>query len=79
MKQFFIMLALIAGMFTANAQEDVRETAPTAGDLYEGFTRPLTFNRMIPPYGLEVTFTKLFHINIQLIINFMYKFGTNKL
>ena len=62
MKQFFIMLALIAGMFTANAQEDVRETAPTAGDLYEGFTRPLTFNRMIPPYGLEVTFTKTVHV-----------------
>jgi conjugative transposon TraN protein len=49
-------------MFTANAQEDVRETFSTTGDLYEGFTRPLTFNRMIPPYGLEVTFTKTVHI-----------------
>jgi conjugative transposon TraN protein len=62
MKQIFLTLALVAGMFTANAQENVRETAPTMGDLYEGFTRPLTFNRMIPPYGLEVTFTKTVHI-----------------
>jgi conjugative transposon TraN protein len=62
MKQFFIMLAFVAGAISANAQEDVRETAPTTGDLYEGFTRPLTFNRMIPPYGLEVTFTKTVHI-----------------
>jgi conjugative transposon TraN protein len=62
MKQIFIMLAFVAGVISANAQEDVRETAPTAGDLYEGFTRPLTFNRMIPPYGLEVTFMKTVHI-----------------
>ncbi|GHT38229.1 conjugative transposon protein TraN [Bacteroidia bacterium] len=59
MKQFLLTLALVAGMFTTiNAQE----TAPTTGDLYEGFTRPLTFNRMIPPYGMEVTFTKTVHL-----------------
>jgi conjugative transposon TraN protein len=62
MKQIFLMLALIASAISATAQEDVRETAPTTGDLYEGFTRPLTFNRMIPPYGLEVTFTKTVHV-----------------
>ena len=62
MKQFFLTLALITSAVLANAQEDVRETALTTGDLYEGFTRPLTFNRMIPPYGLEVTFTKTVHV-----------------
>jgi conjugative transposon TraN protein len=62
MKQIFIMLALVASAISANAQEDVHETASTTGDLYEGFTRPLTFNRMIPPYGLEVTFTKTVHV-----------------
>jgi conjugative transposon TraN protein len=63
MKQFFLfMLAFAASVFTVSAQEDVRETAPTTGDLYEGFTRPLTFNRMIPPCGLEVAFTKTVHI-----------------
>ena len=62
MKQIFITLALVASAISANAQEDVHETAPTTGDFYEGFTRPLTFNRMIPPYGMEVTFTKTVHV-----------------
>jgi hypothetical protein len=63
MKQFFIMLAIVAGTVTVNAQETVvQESNPTTGDLFEGFTRPLTFNRMIPPYGLEVTFSKTVHI-----------------
>ncbi|MDR1098421.1 MAG: conjugative transposon protein TraN [Tannerella sp.] len=65
MKQFLFMLALVASVFTVNAQEEVQENKvqnPTTGDLYKGFTRPLTFNRMIPPYALEVTFTKTVHI-----------------
>ena len=32
------------------------------GDLYHGLTRKLTFDRMIPPYGLEVTYDKTTHI-----------------
>jgi conjugative transposon TraN protein len=56
------MLAFAASVFTVSAQEDVRESSPSTGDLFEGFTRPLTFNRMIPPYALEVTFTKTVHI-----------------
>ncbi|MDR2970075.1 MAG: conjugative transposon protein TraN [Tannerellaceae bacterium] len=35
---------------------------PSTGDYYQGLTRPLTFNRMIPPYALEVTFAKTVHI-----------------
>ncbi|MDR1097696.1 MAG: conjugative transposon protein TraN [Tannerella sp.] len=62
MKQILFMLAFAASVFTVNAQEDVRESSPSTGDLFEGFTRPLTFNRMIPPYALEVTFTKTVHI-----------------
>jgi conjugative transposon TraN protein len=62
MKQFFIMLALVAGAISVSAQEDVRESSPSTGDYYQGYTRPLTFNRMIPPYALEVTFTKTVHI-----------------
>ena len=55
-------------VFTANAQEVVEEkttvtqTNPSTGDYFEGLTRPLTFNRMIPPYALEVTFSKTVHI-----------------
>ena len=32
------------------------------GDLYHGLSRKLTFDRMIPPYGLEVTYDKTTHI-----------------
>ena len=61
------MLTLAVSLFTANAQQVTEKTAtaqikPTTGDYYEGFTRPLTFNRMIPPYALEVTFSKTVHV-----------------
>ncbi len=64
MKRFFLSLALIAGIGTLQAQVDTTATAipnigsPSTGDFYLGLTRPLTFNRMIPPYALEVTFSK---------------------
>ena len=56
MKQFFLIIAFVAITFGANAQQ------PSTGDLYEGLTRKVTFDRMIPPYGLEVTFDKTTHI-----------------
>jgi len=62
------MIAVSVCVFTANAQEVVEEkttvtqTNPSTGDYFEGLTRPLTFNRMIPPYALEVTFSKTVHI-----------------
>jgi conjugative transposon TraN protein len=62
MKQIFLMLAIAASVFTVNAQQTVQENNPASGDLFSGFTRPLTFNRMIPPYALEVTFSKTVHI-----------------
>jgi conjugative transposon TraN protein len=74
MKRVFLMLALVVGAMTAaNAQEtESKETAnetvttvqtsPSTGDYYQGYTRPLTFNRMIPPYALEVTFNKTVHV-----------------
>ena len=68
MKRIFLMLTLAVSVFAANAQEvtdqtaTVPETKPTTGDYYQGFTRPLTFDRMIPPYTLEVTFSKTVHV-----------------
>lgn len=41
--------------------EDVRKS-PSTGELYGGLTRAVTFDRMIPPYGLEVTFNKTVHL-----------------
>jgi conjugative transposon TraN protein len=57
MKKIILMLAFTAMLFAVNAQEK-----PTTGDYYNGLTRPLTFDRMIPPYALEVTFNKTVHI-----------------
>lgn len=67
MKRIFLMLTLVVSVFTAHAQEVTQDTIvvhtkPTTGDYYEGFTRPLTFDRMIPPYALEVTFNKTVHV-----------------
>ncbi|NDV56797.1 conjugative transposon protein TraN [Bacteroides sp. 519] len=71
MKRIFLMLTLAVSVFAANAQEvqtvteetaTVIQTKPTTGDYYQGFTRPLTFDRMIPPYALEVTFNKTVHV-----------------
>lgn len=60
------MLAIVASAFAANAQENNNGTAvpanPSTGDYYQGYTRPLTFSRMIPPYALEVTFNKTVHV-----------------
>jgi len=68
MKKIFLMLTLAVSVFAANAQENTEAvnetvtTSPTTGDYYQGFTRPLTFDRMIPPYALEVTFNKTVHV-----------------
>lgn len=55
MKKVFLAIALMMGVMGANAQE-------TTGDLYHGLTKKLTFDRMIPPHGLEVTYDKTVHI-----------------
>jgi conjugative transposon TraN protein len=77
MKQIFVMLALMTGAvsaFAQNAADSIsaetgrvtmtRELYPGQedGDLYHGLTRKLTFDRMVPPYGLEVTYDKTTHI-----------------
>lgn len=57
MKKILFLFAFVATVFAANAQEN-----PSTGDYFDGLTRPLTFNRMIPPHALEVTFSKTVHI-----------------
>jgi len=42
--------------------KEVYPQKETKGDLYHGLTRKLTFDRMIPPHGLEVTYEKTVHI-----------------
>lgn len=62
MKSILLVCALIGCIMTAQAQQADTLSSPSKGDYFEGLTRPLTFNRMIPPYALEVTFSKTVHI-----------------
>lgn len=57
MKHLILIFAFIISILSVKAQEN-----PASGDLYNGLTRPVTFDRMIPPYGLEITFSKTVHI-----------------
>lgn len=73
MKRYIIAFVLFLSVISTNAQTDeqyVNElqhqlqvaVKPSKGDCYEGLTKKITFDRMIPPYGLEVTFDKTVHI-----------------
>jgi conjugative transposon TraN protein len=63
MKQYFFMIAFFAiNTLTAAAQETALKNQPSTGDLYEGLTRKITYDRMIPPYGIEVGFNKTVHV-----------------
>ena len=58
MKKVFPVFALMMGMVSvATAQ-----TSDNTGDLFEGYTKKITYDRMIPPHGLEVTFDKTCHV-----------------
>lgn len=74
MRKILLMLALVTGVASAHAQS-ADSTAVNDltlktdiypgqedGDIYHGLSRKLTFDRMIPPYGLEVTYGKTTHI-----------------
>ena len=68
MKKYIIALALVLTTIVAHAQnettpKDLQQVLkPTYGDYYEGLSKKITFDRMIPPYGLEVTFEKTVHV-----------------
>ena len=65
MKKMLFVLALM-GVTCANAQQQgikqVKPVGVAAAAPYYGLTRQLTFERMIPPHGLEVTYGKTVHI-----------------
>lgn len=51
---------------------------PSSGDFYDGLSKKITFDRMIPPYGLEVTFDKTVHIIFPSTINYV-DLGSNNI
>ena len=42
--------------------ETGRRMRPSFGEYFEGYSRTIAYDRMIPPYGLEVTYDKTTHI-----------------
>jgi conjugative transposon TraN protein len=71
MKQIFLMLAFAASVFTVSAQETVSRSHPSTGDLYDGLTRKIEYDRMIPPYGIEVSFNKTVHVIFPAAVNYV--------
>lgn len=60
-------------------QDDLQQVLkPTYGDYYEGLSKKITFDRMIPPYGLEVTFDKTVHIIFPAPIRYV-DLGSNRI
>lgn len=66
MKRILIILVALASSFISFAQEKTTDnpekSMPSTGDYFQGLTRPLTFDKMIAPYALEVTFSKTVHL-----------------
>ena len=57
MKKVFAILALMMGIVSV-----ITAQTNNTGDLFEGYTLKIAYDRMIPPHGLEVTFDKTSHV-----------------
>jgi conjugative transposon TraN protein len=69
-KTRFLLILLIGIIASTQAQT-------TKGDFYEGLTKKITYDKMIPPYGLEVTFDKTVHIIFPAAIRYIDLGSTN--
>ena len=58
MKKVLSVFALMMGIVSVA----MAQTSENTGDLFEGYTKKITYDRMIPPHGLEVTFDKTCHV-----------------
>jgi conjugative transposon TraN protein len=56
MKKTICIMALLLGAIATTSAQDSK------GDLYHGLSKKITYDKMIPPYGLEVTFDKTVHL-----------------
>jgi len=71
MKKTKFLLVLLIGIIAST------QAQTTKGDLYEGLTKKITYDKMIPPYGLEVTFDKTVHIIFPSAIRYIDLGSTN--
>jgi len=56
MNKIRLLLVLLIGILTSTIAQT------TKGDFYEGLTKKISYDKMIAPYGMEVTFDKTVHI-----------------
>ncbi|GHU83975.1 conjugative transposon protein TraN [Bacteroidia bacterium] len=54
MKRIIFICVMLCAFIAVEAQ--------TAGDYYRGYSRKLAYDRLIPPYDLEVTYSKTVHV-----------------
>jgi conjugative transposon TraN protein len=71
MKKTRFLLILLIGIIASTFAQT------TKGDFYEGLTKKITYDKMIPPYGLEVTFDKTVHIIFPSAIRYIDLGSTN--
>jgi conjugative transposon TraN protein len=57
--------------FAAIAMSVIAQQQPSTGDLYNGLTRKIEYDRMIPPYGIEVSFNKTVHIIFSAAVSYV--------
>lgn len=66
MQRLLIAIFLFLCALRLNAQ-----TNGSSGDLFNGLTKKITYDKVIPPYGLEVTFDKTVHIIFQAAVRYV--------
>jgi len=71
MKKTGILMVLLMGIIFATIAQT------TKGDFYEGLTKKITYDKMIAPYGMEVTFDKTVHIIFPAAIKYIDLGSTN--
>lgn len=71
MKKILIAMTLCVSVFNVQAQI-------SSGDLYQGLTQTIPQNRVLIPYGLEVTYNKTTHLIFPSAIRYV-DLGSNKL
>jgi conjugative transposon TraN protein len=71
MKKTGLLMILLFGILAAITAQS------TKGDFYEGLTKKITYDKMIAPYGMEVTFDKTVHIIFPAAIKYIDLGSTN--
>lgn len=62
LKRIIPILAIVLGITSAVNAQEMKQVEQQDSTLYNGFTKQISFEQMIPPHGLQVTFDKTVHL-----------------